>query len=251
MCALSLSFWMQVAGIMALVVPEVVYAQTGIDTNPKVRFWVGIGLLTAGLLGRVIVQTGSIWREWARIIAVAVIILLISIAAAGAMGQAQPSPEREPLPRYTKAEFLAVAVPLIGKWEGLRLEAYRDIVGVWTVCYGETRGVRPGDRHTKSECDAMLASSILEFRDGWHGYLTDETLRTRLHAHRDAAFTSLAYNVGIAGAGKSTATRRLNAGHIAGACEALTWWNRAGQRVIRGLVNRRAEEQALCMIGVE
>jgi GH24 family phage-related lysozyme (muramidase) len=57
-------------------------------------------------------------------------------------------------------------------------------------------------------------------------------------------------NVGIAGAGKSTATRRLNAGDIAGGCQALTWWNKAGGRVVRGLVNRRAEEFALCMDGL-
>ena len=146
--------------------------------------------------------------------------------------------------------FEAQAVAFIGRWEGLRLEAYQDIVGVWTVCYGETKGVKPGDSYTRAECDAMFAREVVEYQRGLHGYFTPETLAERLPVPRDVAFVSLAYNVGIAGAGKSTATRRLNAGDITGACEALTWWNRAGGRVIRGLVRRRTEEQALCLEGV-
>nr|WP_231119180.1 glycoside hydrolase family protein [Rhodovulum sp. MB263] len=46
----------------------------------------------------------------------------------------------------------------------------------------------------------------------------------------------------MAGAGRSTATRRLSEGDVPGACEALTWWNKAGGRVVAGLRNRRTEE---------
>jgi GH24 family phage-related lysozyme (muramidase) len=76
------------------------------------------------------------------------------------------------------------------------------------------------------------------------------TIDRRLPATRDAAYTSTAFNCGVAAIGKSTATRRLNAGNIAGGCEALTWWNKAGGRVIRGLLERRKREQALCMQGL-
>lgn len=160
----------------------------------------------------------------------------------------------EPTPNYSAGyslqDFDAVAVPLIAKWEGLRLTAYQDIVGVWTVCYGETKGVRPGDTYTKAQCDEMLRREIRAYRSDLHDYFTAETKARRLTAHRDAAFTSVAYNAGPGAIGKSTATRRLNAGEIEGACNALTWWNKAGGRVIRGLVNRRAEEQALCLEGL-
>jgi len=122
-------------------------------------------------------------------------------------------------------------------------------VGVWTVCYGETKGVQPGDTYTEAECRDMLAREVLSYRRGWHRYLEPQTITQRLHAERDAAFTSLAYNVGVGGAGGSTATRRLNSGRVAGACDALTWWNKAGQRVVRGLIRRRAAEYQLCMIG--
>jgi len=174
--------------------------------------------------------------------------LLISfLSFAWLFGEPDAADAGEP---YTLAKFDAVAVPLIAKWEGLRLEAYQDIVGVWTVCYGETKGVRPGDRYTKAQCEAMLAREVREYREGLHRYFTAETKAQRLTPHRDAAYTSLAYNAGVRAIGKSTATRRINAGNIAGGCKALSWWNKAGGRVIRGLVNRRAEEVALCLRGL-
>lgn len=148
----------------------------------------------------------------------------------------------------TLEEFLDVSVPLIAKWEGKRNNSYRDIVGVWTICYGSTRGIGPGMFFTDEKCYDLLKDEIIEYREGLHKYFTDTTKNTRLTPERDAAFTSLAYNVGIRGAGRSTATRRLNNGNIPGACNALTWWNKAGGRVVRGLVNRRAEERKLCLL---
>lgn len=153
----------------------------------------------------------------------------------------------------SEAATMAVAVPLVAKWEGLRPTAYLDTIAVppiWTVCYGETQGVTPGETRTVAQCEEGLRRGLVRYRAGLHRYFEPPTIAGRLTPERDAAFVSLAYNVGIAGAGGSTATRRLNAGDIRGACEAITWWNRAGQRVIRGLVNRRADEQALCLRGL-
>lgn len=58
---------------------------------------------------------------------------------------------------------LSTALAFIGGWEGLRQEAYRDVVGVWTVCYGKTQQVAPGDRYSKAECDQILAAEILSY----------------------------------------------------------------------------------------
>lgn len=150
-------------------------------------------------------------------------------------------------PAVSDAAFLESAVPFVGKWEGLRLTAYRDIVGVWTICYGHTRTVVPGETRTREQCDALLGAELLEYRHGLHEFFTDDTKRARLPVMRDVAFTSLAFNVGIAGAGRSTAVRRLNEGNTPGACDALTWWDKAGGRVVRGLVLRRTEEKELCL----
>ena len=156
------------------------------------------------------------------------------------------------LPSGTKEEqFLEVAVPFVGAEEGKRNHAYQDIVGIWTVCYGETKGVKEGDYYTDAECDEMLRVELLDYREGLHVYFSAETLKERLPVKRDVAFTSLAYNAGVGAIGKSTAVKRLNGGDVVGACEALGWWNKAGGRVVRGLVNRRAREQELCLDGLE
>mgnify|MGYP001135066320 CR=1 FL=1 len=232
--ALSLSFWAQVLGLLALILPELAYALWGAETDPYFLWWLGVFLSLFGIAGRLVEQTGSVLHNQARIWAVALLILLVSALAA----RAQPA---------TEAETLAIAVPFIAEKEGLRLEAYLDIVGVPTICAGSTRGVQLGQRKTRAECLALLRAEAAQYRAGLRPYLTAETLRLRLPPPRDAAFTSLAYNIGIAAAGGSTALRRLNAGNVPGACDAITWWTKAGGRVIRGLVIRRADERALCL----
>lgn len=233
---LSYSFWAQVLGLTVLIVPEALFGFWGVETDPYVLWWIGVGLLLFGIAGRLVVQTGSALRNALRIIAVTVLIVLLSIVAA----RAEPA---------TEDETLAVAVPFIAAKEGVRLSAYRDIVGVPTICYGSTRGVKMGMRMTRAQCDALLRAEVSEYRHGLHRYFEPITIEKWLPPTRDAAYTSLAFNVGIRAAGQSTAVKRLNRGDIRGGCDALTWWNKAGGRVVRGLVLRRAEERAMCMQG--
>ncbi|GAB5431301.1 MAG: hypothetical protein EpisKO_06710 [Epibacterium sp.] len=137
---------------------------------------------------------------------------------------------------------LASAIGFIGQWEGLRTEAYRDIVGVWTVCYGETKGVRPGDSYSKAECDAKLAREIIAYE-----VALDRCLTADVPTGMKVALVSWTYNVGPGAACRSTLVRKANAGDLTGACNELPRWNRAGGRVIRGLTNRRMSERAMCL----
>ncbi|TIN20204.1 MAG: lysozyme [Mesorhizobium sp.] len=240
---LSLSFWMQVFGLAVLVLPELWYHVTGQDYDPNVAWWLGVLLLLAGIVGRVYQQGLSPWKEWLRLIAVAAIVFALALLLAWP-SNASPlagSPA-------TEAQTLEIAVPFIAKEEGKRNRAYRDAVGRWTVCSGSTRGVHANMVLTDEQCLDLLKVEVAEHRTALHRYFTTETINVRLPATRDAAYTSLAYNVGPAEAGKSTATRRLNAGDVAGGCQALTWFDRAGRRVLRGLFERRKREKALCMI---
>lgn len=141
----------------------------------------------------------------------------------------------------------AAAIALVGSWEGLRLTAYRDVVGVPTVCYGETRGVRLGDRHSKTECDRMLLVSLKRHEAGMRRCLKQPDA---LPAKTYVAFVSLTYNIGVGAFCRSTAARRLNHGDIRGACDAASWFNKAGGRTLRGLVNRRKAEHSLCLEGL-
>lgn len=140
------------------------------------------------------------------------------------------------------AAAIATATAFVGAWEGLRTTAYRDIVGVWTVCYGETKGVRPGDSHSPAECDAMLAREIVRYEAE-----LDRCLTADVPIGMKIALVSWAYNVGTGAACKSTLVRKANAGDLRGACHELPRWNRAGGQVIRGLTNRRMSERAMCL----
>lgn len=242
---LSLSFWMQIAGIAVLILPELWYRFTGQDYDPNVAWWLGLGLLVVGAGGRLLEQGLAPWKEWLRISAVALIVfalaLLLAWPSAAAPMNAAPA---------TEAETLGIAVPFIAKEEGKRNRAYRDAVGIWTICYGSTRGVHAGMYLNDRQCVDLLWVEVAEHRTGLHRYFLPATIAIRLPPTRDAAYTSTAFNVGVSGIGKSTATRRLNAGDVAGGCQALTWFDKAGKRVLRGLFERRKREKALCMIGV-
>jgi lysozyme len=138
----------------------------------------------------------------------------------------------------------ALAVILVGGFEGLRTVSYRDIVGVPTLCYGETRGIRMGMTATKTECDAMLLKGLGEFADGI------ERCVPALKAAPDSVYVanlSLAYNIGEGAYCKSTVARRFAAGDVRGSCDAFLMWNKAGGRVVAGLDRRRREERALCL----
>jgi len=141
----------------------------------------------------------------------------------------------------------AAAVAIVGAWEGLRTVAYKDVVGIPTVCFGETRGVKMGDRYTVEECKAMLGDALIEFETGMRACLTNpDSIPEKSYV----AFLSLSYNIGVRAFCGSTVARRANAGDIKGACEAIPAWNRAGGRVVKGLVNRRADELRICRQGI-
>lgn len=251
------SMWAQYLTFGALIVPEILWGEFEIETSPYLWWALALLFCLYGILGRVIdqgVDSGAHPGGWTRRIGLGVALAMVAIFLLSGMSRWSVGPN-EPAGAgpVTEAQFLAVAPDFVAKWEGKRNTAYLDRIArppVWTVCYGETRGVKAGDTYTDAECLKMLEAGLLDYRAAMHGYFTEETRQARLTPERDTAYVSLAWNVGKAGAGRSTAVRRLNAGEIAGGCDALTWWNKAGGRVVRGLVNRRAEEHALCMRGL-
>lgn len=141
-----------------------------------------------------------------------------------------------------------MAVAVIGNFEGLRLVAYRDVVGVWTACYGETKGIRPGMKFTREQCDKMFVTDGLARHErGMRACLNDpDALPEKTYV----SFLSLTYNIGVGGFCKSTVARMANAMNLRAACNAILAWNKAGGRVVQGLVKRRDKEWRLCLAGV-
>lgn len=147
------------------------------------------------------------------------------------------------LRKGTAAGALAVAV--VGGFEGYRSAAYRDAIGVPTICYGETRGVHLGEHKTKSECDAMLLARLNEFA----GHV-EACVKRPMPDKVEVAFVSLAYNIGEGAFCGSSVARLYNAGEGRAACDAMMRFNRAGGHVLAGLANRRKEERKLCLEGL-
>lgn len=143
------------------------------------------------------------------------------------------------------AAIVALAVASIAVWEGVSPKPYTDIVGVKTVCYGETRVEMR--RYTLDECKDMLLATVADdFAPKVYACAPSIMHRPYIAA----ASVSLSYNIGTAAFCRSTAAKRFNRGDYAGGCDAFLMWNRAGGRVVKGLTNRRNAEHAMCMKGV-
>jgi len=140
------------------------------------------------------------------------------------------------------AAVLALAAVVVAKWEGVRYPPYRDVVGVWTVCYGHTGpDVVPGRTYSVAECKKLLEIDMAEADSH-----VRRCIRVPMKPHQEAALVSLVFNVGPRGVCGSTLQRKANGGDWAGACAELDKWKYAGGRVYRGLVLRRADERAMC-----
>lgn len=143
----------------------------------------------------------------------------------------------------------AILSPFVSGWESggkQHLAAYQDIVGVWTLCDGETLGVKKGDTDTVEGCAIRLDTRLAGFAQE----VAKCTPSLRGKDEMWASATSLAYNIGTGAYCKSTVDRQFDAGNLRAACDAYLMWNKAGGRVVQGLANRRAAERALCLKGI-
>lgn len=164
-------------------------------------------------------------------------------------GAARAAPNK-PLTALAAAMGLAgaaILTPFVSGWESggtQHLVPYRDIVGVWTQCDGETLGVTAtSPAETPAGCAIKLDKRLAGFAQGVAGCSPG----LRGHDYQWAAATSLAYNIGTTAYCGSTVDRRFDARQWAAACDAFLMWNKAGGKVVAGLVNRRAAERALCL----
>lgn len=146
----------------------------------------------------------------------------------------------------------ALAIAAIAGFEGYRRHAYDDGVGVHTVGYGSTRHpdgrpVRPGDSAPPERALVMLAHDADRIGREIAACLGP----VPLYPHEWDAYVSLAYNIGSPAFCRSTLAARLRADppDYPAACVEILRWNRAGGRVLPGLVKRRQAEHALCLEG--
>ncbi len=146
---------------------------------------------------------------------------------------------------FCEVKTSARGIELIKQFEGLELEAYQDIAGVWTIGYGHTGpDVEPGMRISERQAEALLRDDLKSRERA-----VDSLTSVNLNQNEFDALVSFIYNVGIDAYRRSTARRRLNRNNRLGAADALAWWNKATVggvlREVAGLTRRRAAERAL------
>lgn len=154
-------------------------------------------------------------------------------------------PVFKPMSPGAKGAWLGIALTSVAAFEGLYTHAYKDPIGVTTICYGVTNHDRPvkmGDHYTVAECKDMLADDLQKYK-----LMVDKCIHVAMPPHRTAAMVSFVYNVGQGNLCKSSVARKLNAGDVKGGCDALMAWNKAGGRVLKGLTTRRALERKDCL----
>jgi GH24 family phage-related lysozyme (muramidase) len=129
---------------------------------------------------------------------------------------------------------------LIKKFEGCELKAYQDSVDVWTIGYGHTKGVEDGQEITQEEAEEMLASEL----DEYEGYIND-LVECDLEQHQFDALVAWVYNLGPTNLRSSTLLKRLNSNDLDDVPNQIKRWNKAGGKVLNGLVRRREAEALL------
>ncbi|TBL46386.1 lysozyme [Obesumbacterium proteus] len=136
-------------------------------------------------------------------------------------------------------------INLIKQFEGCRLTAYQDSVGVWTIGYGWTQPVdgKPvgkGMTITQQKADDLLKQGVVQYEAGVHGLVT-----VQLNQNQYDALVDFAYNLGVNALKGSTLLKKLNAGDYSGAANEFTKWNKAGGKELAGLTRRREAEKSL------
>lgn len=132
-------------------------------------------------------------------------------------------------------------IDIIKEFEGCRLDAYQDSVGVWTIGYGHTKGVSKGLKITQAEAETMLVEELEnEYIPAVKGLV-----KVPLNDNELSALVSFTYNLGAGNLKKSTLLRLLNQGDRKGASMQFGSWVRAGGKVLNGLVRRREAERNL------
>ena len=130
---------------------------------------------------------------------------------------------------------------LTRSFEGLRLTAYQDCGGVWTIGYGHTGpDVHADLTITDAEADALLRADVADAVT-----CVNRAVHVPITQNQFDALVDFCFNCGRGSLLQSTLLRKVNIGDFAGAAEQFALWDHAGGKVVPGLVRRRKAEAEL------
>ena len=130
-----------------------------------------------------------------------------------------------------------VLIQRLKKFEQLRLTAYQDAKGIWTIGYGHTGGVRKGDRISEVQAEAFLRNDLQTAEK-----FVQSIARVDTQGKFDA-LVDFAFNCGVANLKSSTLLKYIIAGRKTWEIQEqfLRWVNSGGKK-LGGLVTRRIWE---------
>ena len=139
-----------------------------------------------------------------------------------------------------------LGIDMMHHFEGCRLQAYQCSAKVWTIGWGNTyyqdkKPVKQGDKVTQDQADELFEMIMNEFAIEVRNALTKE-----VNENQFSALVCFAYNVGIGNLKKSTLLRKVNVNpDDETIASEFAKWNKAGGKVLNGLVRRRKAEADL------
>lgn len=135
---------------------------------------------------------------------------------------------------------------LIKHFESLRLEAYQDSVGIWTIGWGHTSSgkndgtIYEGLKITEEEAEGFLKDDLQKFEDA-----VSNMVNIELNDNQFSALVSFAFNLGSANLESSTLLKLLNKNDQFNSAKEFVKWSKAGGERLKGLVKRRLSERNL------
>jgi lysozyme len=130
---------------------------------------------------------------------------------------------------------------LIMHYEGVKLTAYQDSVGIWTIGIGHTGpDVKQGQTITEAQALELLQDDVQTAED-----CIDALVNVDLSQGQFDALVSFVFNLGCKAFKGSTLLSMVNAGRFQEAAKQFDRWCHAGGVVLAGLQKRRAAEEAL------
>jgi len=139
-----------------------------------------------------------------------------------------------------------IAAQFISEFEqgpkgGPALEAYLCPAKVWTIGFGHTKGVRKGDRITRTEAWELLAKDLIQTQEELAALV-----KVEISQNQFVALMSWLFNLGLTpDVRRSTLIKKINAKDYKGAAEEFPKWRKSAGQILPGLVNRRAKEKKL------
>jgi lysozyme len=136
-------------------------------------------------------------------------------------------------------EYSKQGLQLTEQFEGVRLTAYPDVRGVWTIGYGHTAGVTPGLTCTQAQAEAWLSADV-----AWAVSVVNRDVHVPLTQGEFDALVDFVFNAGAGNFEHSTLLKLINKDDLTDAVREFDKWDEAGGKVVAGLLRRRMAESA-------